>query len=499
MLDWVAIRRYQSTLGRRQMGIPATKIVHDRPLGISPRNTAPGYAARYARIIRLVAFASIISSPLWLTALFFTSPQDYSPTSSLVCVPLLAIFAAAAVIHFTQREPYLRRLLLAGLVAHMAASSIFLWVGFNVYGATVDAFHYWTTGLQIAARFQIVGWDAFRGPYWSTNLISNLCGVAALLIGDGLPTLFIASSFISLAGAYFFYRAFTIAFPDGDRWLFGLLVVLLPSLLFWSSFVGKDSLIQLFIALTCYGFARIAQKPSPAPVLYCAVGLIGALMVRAHVAAMLAMAITFPYAVGKSRPGAASRVAKFILIPSLAVSTYFLISKASDFIDLQNENSTGVFQQADIITRNSQIGGSAFNVGTPLPLRIAASPFLLFRPFPWEMHNALAIGPALESIGLIYLLRVRRREIFSVLRRWRDPFISFLLMYSTIFLVAFGGSISNFGILLRQRIMVVPAVLMLLCASQRFPARSAARKLSRETWTRPGLRVSPPGRIPAGP
>jgi hypothetical protein len=476
------------------MGIPATRVVYDRPEIVPPPNMA-----RYVLVIKLLAFASIISSPVWLAALFFTSPEDYSPNSSLVCVPLLAIFGAVAVIHFTQNEPYLRRLMLTGLLAHMLASSVFLWVGFNVYSGTVDAFHYWTMGLQIAERFQIVGWNAFHGPYSSTNLISNICGITTLLIGDGLPTLFVASSFVALAGAYLFYRTFTIAFPEGDRWLFGLLVVLLPSLLFWSSFVGKDSLIQYFIALTCYGFARITQRPSVSGVVFCAMGLAGALLVRAHVAAMLAVAITFPYAVGRSRPGSASKAAKLILIPFLAVSTYFLVSQAKNFIDLQNENSTSVLQQADIITRNSQIGGSAFNEGASLPLRIAASPFLLFRPFPWEMHTAMAIPAALESLGLIYLLWVRRREIGSTLRHWRDPFISFLLMYSAIFLVTFGGSISNFGILLRQRIMVVPAVLMLLCARQEHPVPLASQRMKAGRWLSSAIRLSPRGRIPAEP
>ena len=475
------------------MGIPATRVIHDRPKAIPPRNVA-----RYVQIIKLVAFASIVSSPFWLAALFFTSPQDYSSTSSLICIPLLAIVAAVAVVHFTQSDRYLRRLLLTGLVAHMTASAVFLWVGFVIYGGTVDAFHYWTTGLQLAERFQIVGWSAFHGPYWSTNLIENICGFATLLVGDALPTLFIAFSLISLAGAYLFYRAFTIAFPDGDRWLFGVLVVLLPSLLFWSSFVGKDALIQYFIALTCYGFARITQRPTPSGVLYCATGLAGALLIRAHIAAMLAIAMTFPYTVGRSRSRGASKAARIVLIPALVCGTYFLITQAKSFIDIQGENGTTVFQQADAITRNSQIGGSAFNEGTSLAGRIAESPFLLFRPFPWEIHSAMGVAPALESVGLIYLCWTRRREIWSALQHWRDPYVGFVLVYSVVFLVTFGGAISNFGILLRQRIMLVPLVLMILCARQKSTVRLALRKLTRNAWLSPSG-VSRSDRVPAGP
>ncbi|MGC1298136.1 MAG: hypothetical protein WA869_24165 [Alloacidobacterium sp.] len=464
------------------MGIPAARAIHDPLNAVLVRNFA-----RYSLIVKLVTAASIVTCPLWLGALFLTSPQDYSYASSLIFVPLLAIVGAVMVAHLSQRDPYLRRLLMAGLVAHMAASGVFLWVGFFVYGAAVDAFHYWTVGLQIAEEFQIIGWHAFHGPYWSTNLINSICGIATLLIGDALPTLFVAFALVSLAGGYVFYRTFTIAFPDGDRWLFGLLVVLLPSLLFWSSFVGKDALIQYSIALTCFGFARLTLRPGPTSVLLCAAGLAGALLIRAHVAAMLAIAMTFPYAVGRSRAGGASKGARILLIPVLLGGTYFLISQAQSFLyaDTNSDNSSSVFQEANTVTKNSQIGGSSFNEGTSLPVRIAESPFLMFRPFPWEIHNVMAIASAAESVGFMILCWGRRREIWLTLRHWRDPYVGFLLMYSGLFLITFGGAISNFGILMRQRIMVTPVVLMLVCARQKSLVRSVPRKFGKNEWLTP--------------
>jgi hypothetical protein len=69
---------------------------------------------------------------------------------------------------------------------------------------------------------------------------------------------------------------------------------------------------------------------------------------------------------------------------------------------------------------------------------------------------------------------LRRREIWSTLRHWRDPFVGFLLMYSVVFLITFGGAISNFGILLRQRIMVTPIALMLICATSKPGSQTAA-------------------------
>lgn len=466
------------------MGISATKAVHNRIELLQRRDVS-----RYQRLIRIVASCAIFSSPLWLGALFFTSTGDSSIAISLICVLLFAIVGAIAVMHLTQNDIFLRQLMMASLPAHMAASSLFLWIGYVVYGGTADTFHYWTVGLYMAEKFQVVGWSVFQPPYWSTNLINNLCGLAVLVAGDALPAFFIAFCLIAFAGGYLFYRAFILSFPEGDRWLFGIIIMLSPSLLFWSSFVGKDAPIQLAIALACLGYARLVLKPSPTSLLLCATGLMGTLLIRAHVAAMLAIAMTFPYAVGKWKKGRNTRIARILLIPALLSGTYFLISQAKDFIDVQSDNSTGVVQQANDITKNSQIGGSSFNERTSFPVRVAESPFLPFRPFPWEMRSITAIPAAGESVCLMLLCWYRRREIWSTLRNWRDPFIGFLMSYTVIFIVTFGGAISNFGIILRQRIMMMPVLFMLICAQQKFAKQPDGSRLKRARWSERTIRI----------
>ena len=460
------------------MGIPALRTIHD-PIKISQlRNIG-----RYALVVKLFALLSILTCPFWLGMLFFSSPRDYSYTSSLICVPLLAIACAAAVGHVTQSDPYLRQLLLTGLIAHVAASGIFLSIAFYIFGGAADAFHYWTVGLQLADDFHVVGWSAFHAPYWSSNLINNICGVMSLLIGDALPTLFIIFAFVALWGAYFFYRAFTIAFPDGDRWLFGLLVILSPSILFWSSSPGKDALGQFFIGVTCYGFARLNQRPGVRGVLLCAVGLGGVLLVRAHIAAMLAISMTFSYVVGGSGHKGATRVMRFFLIPLFLGGAYFVVSQAKNFlVDVSGENASSGIKEANSITKNSQIGGSAINEGMSLPVRIAESPFLMFRPFPWEARNAMGLAASVESTGWLLLCWVRRRQAWSALRHWRDPYLSFSLMYVAVFSVLFAGAVSNFGILMRQRIMMLPVALMLICAKQKVATGRSRQKSWHNRW-----------------
>jgi hypothetical protein len=442
---------------------------------------------RYSLILKLFAVASIISSPFWLGALFFTSPRDYDYTSSLICVPLLAVVCAASINHVTQSDPYLRQLLMTGVVMRVAGASLFLWVGWFVYGGAADAFHYWTVGLELAQDFRVIGWSVFHPPYWGTNLIDSICGIMALLIGDALPTLFVAFAFAALWGGYFFFRAFTIAFPEGDRWLFGLLVILSPSILFWSSESGKDALIQFFLGVTCYGFAKMNQRTSVRGVLLCAVGLAGVLLVRAHVAAMLAIGMTFAYAFGKSRGREANPAVRIGLVLLLLAGTYFVVSKAGSFLGLEEENTSSGIEEANTVTKNTRTGGSAFNTETSLPVRIAESPFLMFRPFPWEIHNAMSLAASIESAGWLLLFWIRRRVIWSTLQHWRDRYVGFILMFLVIFHVTFSAAIGNFGILMRQRIMMVPLAVMLICAKQKVAIGPARPKLLQGRWRRPSV------------
>jgi hypothetical protein len=457
------------------MGLAATSAIHNRA------SIDRYHIARCALVVQLIAVASIIASPFWLEALLITSSSDYSYTSSLVCLPLLVIVGAVVILHFTQTDAYLRRLMATGLVARMAASGVFLWMAFVIYGGVADALHYRAAGLQLADQFHFYGWSVFQPPYLSTNLIVNICGIATLLIGDNLPILFVSFSFIPLAGSYLFYRAFTIVFPDGDRWLFGLLAVLWPSILFWSSFVGKDSLIHLFIAMVCFGFAKIVRSHSFKGVLVAASGLAGVLLIRAHVAAILAIAMTLPYIAGRSRGGNPHKALKGVLVPVFLGATYFLVAQAQSFLlsstRARTSESMNVFQEANSVAQESQYGGSAFNKGTSFGARVAESPFLLFRPFPWEINNLLSFASAVESVGLIAVCAARRREIWKTLQRWQDPYVGFLLMYTIVFCVTFGATESNFGLLARQRIMMTPLAFMVICAHPKLVTPRRSKRL----------------------
>ncbi len=102
---------------------------------------------RYTLITKAILAASLLSSPLWLAALFFTSPDDYSYATSLLFVPLVGLGCTLMFTFVWHEDRPLRSLLGTGVLVRLAAAGVYIWVGFVIYGAAVDSFHYWDVGL----------------------------------------------------------------------------------------------------------------------------------------------------------------------------------------------------------------------------------------------------------------------------------------------------------------------------------------------------------------
>jgi hypothetical protein len=409
----------------------------------------------------------------------------------MLFVPLLICACVMLLSLVWRKDKFLKLLFGAGVILRLAAAGAFIWLGFSVYHASVDSFHYWSAGLSLANGYSGLGWAVFQPPWSSTNLICNICGMIMLITGNALPTLFVIFTLTALWGGHFFYRAFCIAFPDGDRGLYGLLVVLLPSILYWSSAIGKDAMAQLFIGISAYGFARVVRRLNALAILICAGGLAGTALARPHVAAMLATSMLLPFTLGRTRGGWMTMSAKILLVPILAGATFFMISQAQSFVGAETSDFNSSVERLLLQSKMSQSGGSQYNEGISMASRLLHGPFLVFRPFPWEVHSVQAAIAGLEGLGLLLLAWRKRRMVWALIRQWREPYVLFVVLFMLEFSLIFSVAASNFGTLVRERIMLLPIFLMLFCAKLR--ARQPAlgtpaprrRQSFRRAWSVP--------------
>ena len=96
-----------------------------------------------------------------------------------------------------------------------------------------------------------------------------------------------------------------------------------------------------------------------------------------------------------------------------------------------------------------------------------ATATVLFRPFPFEVGNVQSLLTAGEGVFLMWLVWRSRRRFANLWHEMRySPYVSYAMGIALSFIYAF-SAFSNFGILARQRVQVMPFFLVFLCIPER--------------------------------
>ncbi|MGH9027187.1 MAG: hypothetical protein ACRDWD_13885, partial [Acidimicrobiia bacterium] len=272
---------------------------------------------------------------------------------------------------------------------------------------------------------------------------------------------------------YLWYRAAAEGVPFLDKRLYFAIVFFLPSIAFWPSSIGKEALMQLGVG----GLALASAKALNHRLL---AGLLIALpagwlvwRVRPHLLAIVVFAVGVAYLAGRVRRKVApARVSLLrpIGMVLMVFLVFFAISEGAEFLGMEQFSLNSVETQLEETTESTAQGGSQFDTGggglTPLTLPQGAVTVLL-RPYPWEVATSLQILASLEGVAIAAFILYRLRSVALSLRRARTtPFLLYcwtlVLIYSVVF-----SSIANFGLLVRQRSLVLPALFVLLALDLR--------------------------------
>ena len=438
------------------------------------------YSPTEEQIIAALTPLLTVTAPLW--AYFLLFPSGYPYAVGLAVVPVLVLANAFLIGRVSRQDEVLAKLLPIAFLAKLAAAAIYLFLIKHVMEGG-DALAYHQVGSQIASDFLVTrDWASFTvsragmGGAGPSLFVCDLTGLLYLVTGSSISSGIVVFSTVAFWGQYLAYRAFTLSFPSGERSRAGLLLFLFPSIVFWTATIGKDAIIGFLAGLAAYGFARLVRAPGIRAYLYLAIGLLGEYFVRPHIAAMLALAFTGAYVFGRNLRGFFGVAVKIVTIPLLAYGSIALFRGAQTFFNA--ESFSQMLIEADTVTRNTNIGHSAVGTVGSSPLgRMATAPFLLIRPFPWEINNFQAAAACAETLFLLGLFWVFRAQLKAAAQRWRtDPFLLFIFLYVIEFTMIVGATFFNIGLIARQRVMMFPFLLMLLCLSPRLASPGALQR-----------------------
>jgi hypothetical protein len=417
--------------------------------------------------------AGVVVTMVVVTGLLALLGSGTAETSAVVIAAVLVAISAPILARRARLEGdrVLFWILMGALLLKLIGALVRYYVAFDVYGGVADAAGYDGNGARIAENFRAGIFETGLTDFTDTNFIRLLTGIVYTVIGPSIQGGFLVFSWLGFWGLYWFYRAFTIAVPEGRPASYRFLVFFMPSLLFWPSSIGKESWMVFSLGLAALGVAHLmvgrARKGVPLTIL----ALWAAAMVRPHVSAIVAVSLVAAYLIRPARRrGNRLLVAgKVTALVILAAGTLVLVRNTDRFLRESGIGTENVVTSIQGTFARSSQGGSAFqpSVATSLQRLPAATATVLFRPVIIEAHNAQTLIAALEGTFLFALSVIRLPWILAALRSVRrQPYVAFAFVYTGAFIVAFSG-IANFGILARQRVQLLPLYLVLLAIPSR--------------------------------
>jgi hypothetical protein len=409
-------------------------------------------------LVALVAIAGILT----------LASTDAEVAGAVILVPILVAISVPILSRRARLEGD-RKLfwfLIVALLLKLGGGFLRYQFAFDVYEGGTDAAAYSEVGARIAEGFKAGILTTGLTDLSSTNFIRFFTGVVFTVIGPNTLGGFLVYSWLGFWGLYCFYRAFTIAVPEGRASDYGRLLFFLPSLLFWPSSIGKEAWMMFSLGIAVLGVARVLTGRTWRGFAVAALGLWLAALVRPHMAGLVGIALVGGILLRRPREASsAGLLAKGVALAAVTSLAFVLVGQAGDFLKEKEietgQGITGVLQETSEITSD---GGSTFAPSIlQSPVRAPVAVFtVLFRPLIIEAHNLPAVAAALEMTFLFGFSVARWRWILAALRSVRrQPFVAFAVVYVAFTVLAFSG-LANFGLLARERVQLLPLFLVLL-------------------------------------
>jgi len=292
-----------------------------------------------------------------------------------------------------------------------------------------------------------------------------------------IATLFVTGLNLSFLGACLLFNIFgaigLVAFDaslqaataDKSRMLrrFVTLIVLLPSISFWSSALGKDSLAFMAAALALFASLDMGRR-----VVLLALAIFVMALVRPHIAGIMVIALAGSLVLQRRLPlgqrlflGTAALAATAAMVPFAL--TYAGLGDASGADDIMNY----VEHRQSLNTE----GGSSVDIASmSLPLQLFS---YLFRPLPFEAGSIFALAASMDNVVLIFLAIAACGQMFR--RRKLAGNRAFMWFYCLLTWLILAITTANLGIAVRQKWMFAPILIYLFISLM---GRSRARQPS---------------------
>jgi len=323
---------------------------------------------------------------------------------------------------------------------HTFFSFVYVWYTRKYYGDSIFYYEEATNGIS---EFSVSN----ESIIYITSFIYYFSKISFLNIG-------VLFGFFGLIGLLAFdgtLRSITKSSSKNIKTL-ATLVILLPSISYWSSGLGKDSIAFMSVSLILWSSLKLNKRK-----LVMLLGISSMLMIRPHVAALLLVALTFGLFFEK-------KIKIFIRLFYLTIIFIIIIKIipfSLNFIGMGKDISLQSI--INFIELRQSYNWKNFEGGIDISSMNLVNQIFsyLFRPLPMDAHSLTALISSFENIFLFILF------LFGVISKIKGASadqninLSFCWFYSLAALIIFSVTTANYGISMRQKWMFLPFLIVI--------------------------------------
>lgn len=376
---------------------------------------------------------------------------------------IIAIIFFSIIVYFVGQRQVPRQfqnMVTNSILIRIVAVFAYALVVFAIYGGGGDPVIYFRWGQRFAGYFRDFDLSPFfdrnlwRGPaFTGTNFVGYPAALLIVLVGESFRGTWLLYSSLCLIGLFYFAKVFYRGYGGIEYKNYLYILLLYPSLWFWTASVSKDTWVIFGVGVFLTGMVSKNRKQS---IYVMSFGLFWCYLVRPQMAAMLAFALAGAYFISTLKKFTFQNV--FILILAVIGAFYFL-----SVVGVEDVSEVTEFAQET--QRKSSYGGSEISISQG-PLKFIQAPInILLRPFPWEVGGFLQIISFFD-IYFIWFLAFRNWNSVkrAVLMIRKDRLIAFCFIFIGLFAVGGGLALVNLGLIARQRIILYPFMFMIIYA-----------------------------------
>lgn len=408
---------------------------------------------------------------------------------------VLALMITAAAVLFTARAfpaGIQRWVALCGAL-HLVGALAQVWVTSSYYAGGDLLMYYWQ-GDFVARTLWAAPDIAWRevgslllqqpsmldrdvtGSGSATGSMVALSGIALHLLGGSLLAACTLASLAGFMGSVLVLAAMLKDAPAHTHQPLAIAVLLLPSVVFWSSALLKETLAILGLGLIIFAFRAGFLGRAKPYLAFLAPGILAVGLFKPYLLfpCALALGVWFFFHRGAERgTPVLLRPWQFLVATALAVGGVVALGEVFPQFALDNVME----EAARLQTVGLDVdGGSNYQLGTTqrglvgqlvsVPLALLTT---LFRPGLWEARNVMMLATALETTALTVL--AVRAAWHSVLRPSQPAkegvsLVAFALTFVIVTGIAVGLASTNLGTLARYRAPLMPMFAALLVLRQ---------------------------------